>query len=125
MPELKDYPYETRLNVLCAALEVIDEKALGGWPSLKCGWPIRASFARVGVFVSWSQRRDMNPIRHWVVPSPKGTRNSGETRPSAEALGYPKIQTNKKRAGTRPNHNSRPLGTFPSSPSRVRAVMMP
>jgi len=39
MPELKDYPYETRLNVLCAALEVIDEKALGGWPSLKCGWP--------------------------------------------------------------------------------------
>ena len=28
MPELKDFPYETRLNVLCAPLEVIDEEAL-------------------------------------------------------------------------------------------------
>ena len=28
MSEVKEYPYETRLNVLCPPLEVIDEKAL-------------------------------------------------------------------------------------------------
>ena len=29
----------------------------GGWPRLQCGCPIRASFARVGLFVSWPQMR--------------------------------------------------------------------
>jgi len=28
MPDVKEYPYETRLNVLCQPLEVIDEKSL-------------------------------------------------------------------------------------------------
>jgi mannose-6-phosphate isomerase-like protein (cupin superfamily) len=28
MSKVKDFPYETRLNVLCGSLEVIDEKAL-------------------------------------------------------------------------------------------------
>src|SRR3974377_2015797 len=28
MPDVKEYPYETRLNVLCQPLEVIDEKTL-------------------------------------------------------------------------------------------------
>ena len=28
MPNVKEYPYETRLNVLCQPLEIIDEKAL-------------------------------------------------------------------------------------------------
>ena len=28
MPDVKEYPYETRLDVLCQPLEVIDEKAL-------------------------------------------------------------------------------------------------
>ncbi len=28
MSEVKEYPYDTRLNVLCPPLEIIDEKAL-------------------------------------------------------------------------------------------------
>ena len=125
MPELKDYPYETRLNVLCAALEVIDEKALGGWPSLKCGWPIRASFARVGVFVSWSQRRDMNPIRHWVVPSLKGLGILGKRDPALKRWAALKYKPTKNGQVPGQTITRARWAPFPSSPSRVRAVMMP
>src|SRR5579864_5118115 len=53
MPEVKDYPYETRLNVLYPPLEVIDEKGLADACSYK--WfnqtlcAVNDSVVRVGV----------------------------------------------------------------------------
>ena len=53
MSEVKEFPYETRLNVLCQPLEVIDEKALADACSYKwfnqtlCG--VNDSVVRLGV----------------------------------------------------------------------------
>jgi mannose-6-phosphate isomerase-like protein (cupin superfamily) len=53
MSETKSYPYETRLNVLCKPLEIVDEKALADACEFK--WynqtlcQVNASVVRLGV----------------------------------------------------------------------------